>query len=130
MRYLSRAQYENVLRSVLSKQGLTPEQAESLIAARFPVPGVGVLAELFGRGLSASPDDINAFLDWYRGVHPEIPAEINVTNTAFDAWLVDQMAAWLVESGRAQPTLASQLMDADFEPAKRIIEEGQSCSRN
>lgn len=116
MRYLTTAEYESVLLAGLKRYGLDEPTIHALLDARWPMCDASVLVEAQGRGLSITMPDVQAWLDSMAG--PPLRAR----ECWFNASILDQMLAWLVAHGRAQPTLAGELMQERPRDLRKILQ--------
>lgn len=121
MRYLTNAEYENILLLALKRHGLSESQARSLIAARWPMFGTGLVVEAEGRGLLIALKDIQ---DWLNVVTNGFWADgepIRAEDTLFSPDLAEKLFTWCVETGRAKPTIIGELINDNPRPLNRIL---------
>jgi hypothetical protein len=106
--FLTDAEYCRVIRAALKAHGIEPDQADELIAARWPLVDPGqILSEASGRGILLSPADLDDFAFVATGGRAEAGAEITVTGP--DG--IDHLLAWAVTNGRGEPTAAGQVRE-------------------
>ena len=105
---LRTANYNSILKTALVKSvGLSPEDAERLISARWPLIGPRVvLDELYGRGWEASEVDLQSFLEGVLGED----WDGDLSTIVWSPRLVDQFIDWSQTSGHGQLTPMGQLM--------------------
>jgi hypothetical protein len=109
---LRTADYNAVLKTALVKSvGLSPEDAERLISARWPLIGPReVLDELHGRGWKAIEDDLRDFL---RFAFPEETwDEDDLDIGCWSPKLIDLFLDWAEATGHGHLTPMGEIMAA------------------
>lgn len=118
-RFLNADQYDAVAKHGLTALGLTPDQADAVLAARWPMTAEGLISEAFGRGLRITLDGIQAYLDALADWAGE--DRITTDQIGFCRGAADRCLEWLIEHGHAEPTDVGRQMNEDFEPVARIL---------
>lgn len=119
MRFLSTSEYESFLLAYLRACGIDEPSALSLLAARWPLIGPGVIAESQGRGVNLTLDDVQAFCDSLveKTDHPAPDARAAM----FLPDVFDAMLSWLVAHGRVKPTITGELMQSQPRKLGQIL---------
>ncbi len=116
MNFLKTNEYEALVREGLLQIGLTPEQADRLLASRWPMPLTQAITEVAGRGLQIEYKDIVDFVKEYSGkqhlpdgrpIDEDALASIVVTPT-----VIDHLCEWCILHGRGRPSANGILLEA------------------
>lgn len=96
MRYLTTAEYDNVLLAALRQQGLSDHDARRLIACRWPMDSDSLPAEAVGRGLIIDSADWCAYVAEFA---PDAEGDfVGILN----AEAAEEFFQWCVDTGRAR----------------------------
>lgn len=106
MRFLTLPEYDAILLASLRNLGLSDTDARTIIAARWPMDAVGVIAEAGGRGLIVDAADVAAFVVEAVGDDADGAVDgVVMTNEAVELFL-----RWAVENDRARLTPTGRLL--------------------
>ncbi len=106
MRYLTLAEYDDVLLASLRNLGLSDADAKRLIEARWPMDQTGVIAEAGGRGLLVDAADVAAFA--VEAIGDDAGGAVD--NVVMAAESVEIFLQWAVENDRARLTPTGRLL--------------------
>lgn len=128
MQYLNNEEYEAIAALALKRYGLTQSQIQTLLAARWPMLGTGLISEAEGRGLIITRQDIEDWLREITGGKWSDGAPVTPENTFFSLPLAERFFEWCVKTKRAKPTLVNHLLEENPSYKKRILQLANSQS--
>lgn len=126
MRTLSTTEYDSLLLAGLVRMGISEDVVRTLLAARWPMFDISLLAEAQGRGLTITVGDVQAFLDsLVQGTDVSPP---DARQSLFMPSTFDTMLTWLVSHGRGKPTIVGELMQERPRDLRAMLESSTAAA--
>ena len=124
MRYLTTFEYDGLLLAGLTRYGIPEGAVRTLLEIRWPLFGPSVISEAYGRGVTLTRSDVQAFCDAL--VEKTGRAAPDAGTAAFMPAVFDEMLEWVTTHGRATPTLAGECMVEQPEQLRAMLEASRA----